>query len=157
MLNFQLLPRYLLSYHITDCLFIPKQPKSESIDLTTLTQPFTNMVWTCVLATSIMIVLVKLLVWNKNANIIAMIWTIFVSNFGGSFDDHQAKRKSYHLVVFLTLLCGNFIWMGYQASLTVDLSVSEPKLPFNDLERLLHTNWKIFTINKKYIISLHIT
>ena len=40
------------------------------------------------------------------------------------------------------LLSGNVVFMGYNASLTVALSVVRPKLPFDSLEGLLQSNYR---------------
>ena len=85
---------------------------------------------------------------DKKENLIGILWQTLVTNFGGSFNEHQTEKNSYKLIMFLSLFGGNLVWMGYQASLTVDLSVSEPKLPFNDLEGLLRSDWKLFTLKK---------
>ena len=114
-----------------------------------LFNPFTNLVWLCLLTTTVMITLLKFLVLNRKVDSIGIFWESFAVNFGGSFDDSQTKKKSYKMMLFLTLLNGNVIWMCYQASLTVDLSISEPKLPFNNLEGLLNSDWNLFTVDKK--------
>ena len=134
--------------HFTGSLFTPKQQKIETIDLKLLLHPFASIVWMCVLTTTGMIVIAKLLVVNEKENPIGIIWETFMTNFGGNFNEYQAGKSSYKTLVFLSLFGGNIIWMAYQASLTVDLSVSEPKLPFSDLEGLLNSDWELFTIRK---------
>ena len=135
--------------YLLGCLFMPKQQKTESIDLKLPTNPFTFMVWACVLTTSGMIVISKFVVLDVMQNPIGIFWETFVVHFGGNFEGPHTTRKSYKIIIFTTLFCGNIIWMGYQASLTVDLSVAEPKLPFNSPEGLLNSDWKLYTINKK--------
>ena len=80
---------------------------------------------------------------DKKDNLIGILWETFVTNFGGCFDEYQTGKNSYKILIFLSLFGGNLIWMAYQASLTVDLSISEPKLPFSDLEGLLTSDWKL--------------
>ena len=141
--------QHLIEIIQADCLFTPKQQKIESFDMRLLFNPFTNLLWLCLLTTTVMITIAKFLILNRKVNSIGIFWESFAANFGGSFDDTLTKKKPYKMLLFLTLFNGNVIWMGYQASLTVDLSISEPKLPFNDLEGLLNSDWKLFTIDKK--------
>ena len=85
---------------------------------------------------------------DRMVNITGIMWETFVTNFGGSLDEYETRKYSYKMLIFLSLFGANIIWMAYQASLTVDLSVSEPKLPFSDLEGLLNSDWELFTIRK---------
>jgi hypothetical protein len=48
-------------------------------------------------------------------------------------------------VIFTSLLAGTVAWIGYQASLTSELSVAKEKLPFNDLESLSNTDYRLTT------------
>ena len=86
---------------------------------------------------------------NEKENLIGILWETIATNFGGNLNEYQTRKTSYKMLLFLSPFGGNLIWMVYQASLTVDLSVSEPKLPFSDLEGLLTSDWKLYTINKK--------
>ena len=101
------------------------------------------------LTTMGMIVITNSLIMDKRINLIPILWETLMTNFGGNLTEYETRKSSYKMIMFVTLLGGIVIWMGYQASLTVDLSVSEPKLPFNDLEGLLNSDWNLFTINKK--------
>lgn len=129
-------------------LYTQKKQKIEDIDLKLLLQPFSDIVWICILATAGMTIIVKLLILNKKVNLIGILWDTCMANLGGNFDQYQTGRNSYKMLIFLSLFGGNLVWMGYQASLTVDLSVSEPKLPFYDFEGLLRSDWKLFTLKK---------
>ena len=93
-----------------------------------------------------MIVIAKLLAINEQSNVLEDVWFAFVANFGGSFDNREPKTTAYKLIVFVMFFCGNAIWMGYNASLTVDLSAPSSKLPFNNLETFSTTDWTLYTI-----------
>jgi hypothetical protein len=48
-------------------------------------------------------------------------------------------------VIFTSLLAGTVVWISYRASLTSELSVAKKKLPFNDLESLSNTDYRLTT------------
>ena len=98
------------------------------------------------LASVPIIVITKLLA--RKGTIPDVIWPSITSYFGGYFEKNMNERNSYKIITFITLFCGNFVWMCYQASLTVDLSSPTTKLPFNNLETFAQTNWKIYTTSK---------
>ena len=133
---------------ILGALLIPKQLKYESIEFETFKYPLMNIVWLCIFFTILMVVITKLLVTRGLGNMFEIIWSTFAVFFGGSFYSNQSSKLTYRIVTFLTLFFGNIVWMGYQASLTVDLSVPSHKLPFNSLETFLNTNWKLYTFDK---------
>jgi hypothetical protein len=70
-----------------------------------------------------------------------------MANFGGKpvpskFDTIQ----SYRFVIFTSLLAGTVVWISYRASLTSELSAAKKKLPFNDLESLSNTDYRLTTL-----------
>ena len=92
--------------------------------------------------------MIKLLILKKKTNVFGIYWETFVANFGGSSDSSD-MRDSYKILTFITLFFGNVVWMGYQASLTVDLTTPIAKLPFRDIEGLIESNWKLLTHSKR--------
>ena len=69
------------------------------------------------------------------------LWVAAKSNFGGKPGSFY-KRNSYQLMLFVCLLTGSVIWIGYRASITSELSVSKKELPFHDLESLSQSDYK---------------
>ena len=69
------------------------------------------------------------------------LWVAFKANAGGKPSSIK-KITSYKIVLFDCLLVGSVVWMAYRASFTSELSVVKLKLPFNDLESLLKTDFK---------------
>ena len=69
------------------------------------------------------------------------LWVAFKANAGGKPSSIK-KNTSYKIVLFDCLLVGSVVWMAYRASFTSELSVVKLKLPFNDLESLLKTDFK---------------
>ena len=69
------------------------------------------------------------------------LWIAGKSNFGGK----PAKiggNNSHQMMVFVCLLSGSVIWIGYRASITSELSITVNKLPFNDLESLTESGYR---------------
>ena len=124
------------------------EQKSDPIDYQTFTYPLKNIVWACVAATILTTVLAKLIAIGGRTSIFDVIWTSSAVFFGGDFNNYESGRSTYKALIFISLFCGNVIWMAYQASLTVDLSVQTNDLPFRDLEGLLQSDWKLFTTRK---------
>ena len=78
------------------------------------------------------------------SNSIELIWTSFIANFGGKPSATSIdSKKSYKVTVTTSLLSGLIIWIAYRSFLTSELSVVREKLPFEDLEGLANTNWKL--------------
>ena len=121
---------------------------SEPIDYQTFTYPLRTIVWICVIATIITTVLAKLLAIGSKTSMFDMIWISSAVFFGGDFNNYESGRSTYKVLLFVSLFGGNIIWMAYQASLTVELSVQTNDLPFRDLEGLLQSDWKLFTVRK---------
>jgi hypothetical protein len=76
-----------------------------------------------------------------------LLWSSLMANFGGKpvpskFDTIQ----SYRFVIFTLLLAGTVVWISYRASLTSELSTAVTKLPFNDLESLSKTDYRLTTL-----------
>lgn len=113
-----------------------------------LCQPFTDFVWLGIIVTTTIIAFAKIFT-AKSKNVIGTFWATFVANFGGYFEGNLSQMKAFKFIVFLTLFWGNVIWMAYQASLTVELTNSEQKIPFRDMNEFLYSDWKLFTIGKR--------
>ncbi len=67
----------------------------------------------------------------------------FAANVGGKPKEDKIKKISFStkLVIFICLLTGTIIWMGYRASITSELATTKIKYPFDSLETLLGTSF----------------
>ena len=130
---------------------IQKQRKSSLIDLRTFVYPLTGTVWIGIFISTLIVTCIKFGATRKAipTSIIEMTWESFAAHFGGSFQREGNTRFAYKILTFISLLCGNIIWMAYQASLTVDLSSPTTKLSFHNLQTFADTNWNIYTTSKK--------
>jgi hypothetical protein len=69
-----------------------------------------------------------------------------MANFGGNPVPSKLDTiQSYRFVIFTSLLAGTVVWISYRASLTSELSEAKKKLPFNDLESLSNTDYRLTT------------
>ena len=74
-------------------------------------------------------------------NLMSNFWITFKANVGGAPSDVH-DNNAYQIVLFDCLFIGSIVWISYQASLTSELSNIKLKLPFNDLETLLKSDYK---------------
>ncbi len=51
-------------------------------------------------------------------------------------------KTSARLAVATVLLCGVVVWAAYQSTLTSELAVRTTRVPFSDLEGLLHSEYQ---------------
>ena len=75
-------------------------------------------------------------------NFLKNLWVVFKTNFGGKPNYSKPVNTTHKIVMFECLLVGSLIWMAYRASLTSELSVKKLKLPFNNLESLLASDYR---------------
>ena len=131
-------------------LIIQKQRKYDLIDLRTFNYPLKMTVWAGILGSVSIIVVARIIARNSidSTTFLDVAWESFAPYFGGWFQRELNERNSYKILTFVTLFCGNIIWMSYQASLTVDLSSPTTKIPFSNLETFSETNWNIYTTSK---------
>ena len=69
------------------------------------------------------------------------LWIALKSNVGGK-PNNILKHTTYQILLFTCLLVGSLVWMAYRASFTSELSVRKLKLPFNNLEGVLKSDYK---------------
>ena len=131
-------------------LFIRKVEDQE-ISWTVYLKPISTKLWIMLVfvATVIAIVLTIIEKWiNKSQshkilfmNLLINLWIAFKANFGGK-PGSIIKNNAYQMVIFSCLLVGSIFWMAYRASLTSELAVVNFKLPFDDLESLLVSDYR---------------
>ena len=59
--------------------------------------------------------------------------------------EREIDRNSLKLILFTSCICGNIVWIGYQAFLTAKLAIVSNQQPFTDLESLSKTDWTLVT------------
>ena len=133
-------------------LYIPIEKSMEQIEFGTFIHPLNNQMWATISLFVLIIALFKLLTMRelqdkiKIAKVLDTIWTSFAAYFGGSFSETKiTERKSYKIIVFVSLLSGYIIWASYQAMLTSELATKSNFMPFDDFESLSKTDWRLIT------------
>ena len=133
-----------------------KSTQDKDITWKTFVHPFSAWLW-------IMLILVALIAATiltalesyfeeSNKSFIVLdyaknVWICLRINFGG--EPGQEHKNLTLKIIFLTcLFAGIIIWGAYQASLTSELSVVKLKLPFNDLESLHDSSYRLGGIQK---------
>ena len=132
-------------------LYIPmtNDNLSEDFDFNTFISQFSINVWITIFIVSLSVAIVKsILLYRYKAMLsftgtVGFIWTSFIAFVGGPPKNTAIDKKIlYKIVVFTSLLSGSIVWMSYRGTLQAELSVSEKKYPFLDLNGLSKTNWR---------------
>ena len=87
----------------------------------------------------------------KALEIICLFWTSLTACLGGKPASTTIdSMKSYKMTVFTSLLSGLVIWIAYRSHLTAELSVVINKNPFDSLEELSKTNWRLIMASESH-------
>ena len=112
-----------------------------------------TLIFTLVIAffkTGILLVFSKM----KALEIICLFWTSLTACLGGKPASTSIdSRKSYKMTVFTSLLGGLVIWIAYRSHLTAELSVVINKNPFDSLEELSKTNWRLILADESNVAT----
>ncbi len=80
--------------------------------------------------------------WQHIQSYFGWLWLTLSANFGGKPKDPLPKNTtSNRLIVFICLLAGTIVWIGFRSYLVSILSVVELKYPFNSLETMADTDF----------------
>ena len=122
---------------------------SEDFDFNTFISQFSINVWITIILVTLTVAIVKIILLYRYKSILSFtgtvgfIWMSFIAFVGGPPKNTAIdKRMLYKVVVFTSLLSGSILWMSYRGTMTAELSVSEKKYPFLDLNGLSKTNWR---------------
>ena len=127
-----------------------KTSEDEVISWSTYLNPFSNEMWLVLIVVAVVnsfvFTVINKVFCSNEQGVIALhflknLWVAVKANFGGKPNKLQ-KNTSYQILLFDCLLVGSVIWMAYRASFTSELSIRKLKLPFNDLESLLKSDYK---------------
>ena len=131
-------------------LFIKKVVDQE-ISWTVYLKPISTKLWIMLVFIALVIAIFLTIIekWiNKTQshkllfkNLLMNLWIALKANFGGK-PGSIINNNAYQIVIFSCLLVGSIFWMAYRASLTSELAVVKLKLPFDDLESLLVSDYR---------------
>ena len=129
-------------------LFI-KPIGTEEVSWKTFLNPLSNTLWVTLLIIAVVISClltgIEIMFTSKKLSCFSIftsnLWIAFKANFGGK-PSFVHKSFTLQIILFVCLLVGSIIWIGYRASLTSKLSVRRVTMPFNSLETLLESDYK---------------
>ena len=119
-----------------------KNDLNHSFDWNVFKRPLEWKTWIAVITVSLIVSLVFAMTTDTKQ--ITKIWSAIVqSNFAvGSFDEWLGKSWKLNLIILVSLMSGNIIWISYNAYLTSSLTVTHLQLPFQDLETFLSSDYE---------------
>ena len=123
------------------------------------TNSFRSELWLMILISTFIIALCKtsiMMLFSKinPLEIICFFWTSFTACLGGKPASTTIESmKSYKMTVFTSLLSGLVIWIAYRSHLTAELSVVIHKNPFDSLEELSKTNWRLILADESNVAT----
>ena len=138
----QLAIDYLLPIWISKvAFFVVKEPEKEEFNLTLLLQPFTMELW-LVIGISIVTLGASVMVLQKELSLI-LFQEFFFLIFGGQLNYRRDFKSSTKLLILTSLLFGTLIWSLYNSKMTSISSIKSQSLPFNDLNSLSQSGFRI--------------
>ena len=127
-----------------------KTTEEEAISWHAYINPFSNEMWFMLLIVAIVIsfglTIVEKIFCSEEKGFVLIhysknLWVALKSNAGGK-PNNILKQATYQILLFNCLLVGSIVWMAYRASFTSELAVRKLKLPFNNLEGVLKSDYK---------------
>lgn len=138
-----------------------KKLENEEISWTVYLNPISRNLWTMLIFVAIVFAVILSSIEKLSGNyeiqftnIMVTFWIAFKANFGGKPSKINAKNNAYQIGIFICLLAGSIFWIAYRASLTSELSVVRLKPPFNNLESLLKSDYRLISPPKSWAMSL---
>ena len=131
-------------------IFINKDSFKESFDFDVFHKPFDKFTWTALISSSL-IVAISIFFTSKVLNQGNHNYLDFVDIFGKSiqanfghtsFPTISNKFQSLQIVIFVSLITGNIIWIDYNGALLSKLIEPRFDKPFQDLESLAKSNYR---------------
>ncbi len=140
-------------------ILVIKRNSAEEYDWLTFFRPFTNQVWYFLLSNCVVLLAaVKLIeVWYLGkglterphfetvVDLVGDFWMLGASYFGRApADQKRIKSKKALNVLFLVVLLANtIVSMSYRSSLTAELSSRRYRMPFESLQQLLESDYRL--------------
>ena len=123
----------------------------EGLDFGVFKRPFNSWTWAVVICLSILVSIFISFIWkvlDHKANIVENIAKILSmslqANLGvNRFDSFSNYFGTLQVVIFITLLTGNVVWLTYNGSLLSGLIAPIKIKPFHDLETLSTSQYRL--------------
>ncbi len=141
----------------TLALFVPYQGFDQREWLAFL-YPLTPGLWTLLLGNTILLLLIfkalefyyfgPSVAWRRGpwlilVDVVSDFWMLGTAYFGRTPEKKfTSKQEAIRIVLLVTYLTGNLVFMSYKASLTAALSVKKLSLPFDSIDSLMDSEVK---------------
>ena len=131
-------------------IFVKKDSMKESLDFQVFQKPLEKWTWTAMISSSL-IITVSIVVTSKFlnqgnlkcCNFMGIFAKSFKANLGSaSFVPNINQFHSLQMVIFVSLITGNIIWIAYNGALLSKLIEPRFDKPFHDLESLAESNYR---------------
>ena len=127
-------------------LYVRTKDISHKMDINLFVTPFQIYVWIMIGSLAFVIGIIKSSIleeYHPICKTVFYLWSSLKAFFGvPPLQNKSSLRDSYRLIVFVSLLFGQIVWVSYNAFLTSELAITEESLPFKDLESLAETDWR---------------
>ena len=127
-------------------LYVRTKDISDKMDINLFVTPFQTYVWIMIGSLAFVIGIIKSSIleeYHPISKTVFYLWSSLKAFFGvPPLQNKFSLRDSYRLIVFVSLLFGQIVWVSYNAFLTSELAITEESLPFKDLESLSETDWR---------------
>ena len=132
-------------------IFVKKDSMKERLDFQVFQKPLDKWTWTAMISSSLIITMSIVFtskVLNhgnlKCLNFMDIFAKSLKANLGSSSFTTPGANKfhSLQMIIFVALMAGNIIWIGFNGALLSKLIEPRFDKPFNDLESLAESNYR---------------
>ena len=132
-------------------IYVNKYSIQEGHDFEVFLMPFDKWTWTTLISSSLIItisiVFISKVLYQENLNCLNFI-DIFAKSLKANLGSANFtkpitnKFQSLQIIIFVALIAGNIIWIGYNGALLSKLIEPQFDKPFNSLESLAESNYR---------------
>ena len=132
-------------------IFVNKDSMKESLDFEVFQKPFDKWTWTTLISSSLIVTISIVSTFKvlnqgnlKCLNFMDIFAKSLKANLGSASFTTPITNKfhSLRMIIFVALLAGNIIWIGYNGALLSKLIEPRFDKPFHDLESLAESNYR---------------
>ena len=132
-------------------IFVNKDSMKESLDFEVFQKPFDKWTWTILISSSLTVTISIVFTFNvlnqgnlKCLNFMDIFAKSLKANLGSASFTRPITNKfhSLRMIIFVALIAGNIIWIGYNGALLSKLIEPRFDKPFHDLESLAESNYR---------------
>ena len=131
-------------------IFVKKDSMKESLDFQVFQKPLEKWTWTAMISSSL-IITISIVITSKFLNqrnlkcnnFMGIFAKSLKANLGSaSLEPNINQFHSLQMVIFVSLITGNIIWIAYNGELLAKLIEPRFDKPFHDLESLAESNYR---------------